>query len=168
MTVTLVAAVAENGAIGIDQSLPWDLPEDLEHFKKLTLGHVLVMGRATFESIGRALPGRTTVVVTRQPDWHALGVLTAADPVSAVELARTQAERVFVVGGAQIYQAVLDAALADEMVLTHVAVAPKADTYFPEFQADDWESSRLSESVGPPAFAIVKYRRRSASAGADV
>jgi dihydrofolate reductase len=87
MPVTLVAAVADNGVIGADGDIPWRLPADFAHFKALTLGHVLVMGRATYESIGRPLPGRTTIVLTRDPAWSAEGVLVAADLGTALRLA---------------------------------------------------------------------------------
>ena len=93
MTVTLVAAVAANGVIGVDGDLPWRLPEDLAHFKRLTMGHPMIMGRATFDSIGRALPGRTTIVVTRNPEWTADGVETAPSLEAALERAQRAGRR---------------------------------------------------------------------------
>jgi dihydrofolate reductase len=100
--VTLVAAVADNGVIGNAGDIPWRIPADFAHFKTLTLGHVLVMGRATYESIGRALPGRTTIVLTHDAHWSADGVLTASSLDHALEQAAELAGEVFVVGGAGV------------------------------------------------------------------
>lgn len=140
MTVTLVAAVADNGVIGADGDIPWRIPADFAHFKALTLGHVLVMGRATYESIGRPLPGRTTVVLTRDPSWTAEGVLVAPDLASALRLAEGIDEQVFVVGGASVYAEAL--AVADAQVLTEVHLAPAGDTRYPEFDALGWVEER--------------------------
>ena len=101
MTVTLIAAVARNGVIGTGGRIPWHLPEDFAHFKATTLGHTLVMGRATYESIGRPLPGRTTIVVTRDPAWSADGVLVAHSVEEALELAARAPERYLVVPARQ-------------------------------------------------------------------
>jgi dihydrofolate reductase len=138
MTVTLLAAVARNGVIGVDGGLPWDLPDELALFKELTLGHVLVMGRRTYESVGRPLPGRTTIVVTRRPDWDAgqEGVLRAAGIGEALELAAALDEEVFVVGGAGVYEASLPA--ADRLALTFVDAEPSGDTRFPEVDWTEW------------------------------
>ena len=95
-----MAAVAANGVIGVDGALPWHLPEDLAHFKRVTMGKPVVMGRATFESIGRALPGRTNIVLTRNPDWSAADTLVAADPDAALEMAAvTEASEACIIGG---------------------------------------------------------------------
>ena len=120
MPVTIVAAVARNGVIGVDGGLPWHLPDDLRRFKELTLGHVLVMGRKTYESIGRPLPGRTTVVVTRSAEWdRGSGEVVVAPGVpEAIEAAAAIDDEVFVVGGAQVYAAALP--LADRLELTFV------------------------------------------------
>ncbi|HKY58540.1 MAG TPA: dihydrofolate reductase, partial [Aeromicrobium sp.] len=125
MTVTLVAAVAANGVIGADGGLPWHLPEDFAHFKSLTMGHPMIMGRATFDSIGRALPGRTTIVVTRSPDWTAEGVEVAADLEAALARARELDDDIFIVGGAQIYGQALAADLVDLLCITRVAASPE-------------------------------------------
>ena len=144
MTVTIVAAVARNGVIGVDGGLPWHLPDELALFKELTMGHVLVMGRRTYESVGRPLPGRTTVVETRQPDWHgAEGVLRAGSVAAALELGATADDEVFVVGGAQVYAEALP--LADRLALTFVDAAPEGDTRFPEVDWSRWrETARLA------------------------
>ncbi|HEX4190305.1 MAG TPA: dihydrofolate reductase [Marmoricola sp.] len=140
MPLTLVAAVADNGVIGADGGIPWRIAEDFAHFKALTLGHVLVMGRATFESIGRPLPGRITIVLTRDPAWSADGVLVAPDLASAVRLAETIDSEVFVVGGASVYAEAL--ALADAQVLTEVHLSPAGDTRYPQFDRGQWDEAR--------------------------
>jgi dihydrofolate reductase len=105
--ITVVAAYADNRVIGDHGRIPWHLPEDFAHFKATTMGGVLVMGRATYDSIGRPLPGRTTIVVTRQPDWSAEGVLVAHSLEEALDLAAEHAGETFVVGGTQIYEQAL-------------------------------------------------------------
>jgi dihydrofolate reductase len=138
VTVTILAAVARNGVIGVDGGLPWHLPDELALFKRLTLGHVLVMGRKTYESVGRPLPGRTTVVVTRQPGWEpaAEGVLRAGSLPEALRLAREIDDEVFVVGGAEVYEAALPE--ADRLALTFVEADPVGDTRFPEVDWSQW------------------------------
>jgi len=156
MSVTLVAAVGANNVIGRDGDLPWRLPEDLKHFKALTLGHPMVMGRATFESIGRPLPGRTTIVVTRQADWATEGVETAPDLDAALARAAELDEEVFLVGGGQVYAEALERGLVDLMVITRVAEAPDGDTYFP---AVDWLSWTEVGRIPHIGFDIVTYQR---------
>jgi dihydrofolate reductase len=136
VALTLVAAVADNGVIGADGGIPWRISEDFAHFKALTLGHVLVMGRATYASIGRPLPGRTTIVLTRDPSWAADGVLVAADLPAALELAAGIDAEVFVVGGASVYAEAV--ALADAQVLTEVHLSPAGDTRYPDFDRTRW------------------------------
>ena len=139
--VTLVAAVADNGVIGNDGDIPWRIPADFAHFKALTLGHVLVLGRATYESIGRPLPGRTTIVLTREPGWRgADGVLTAGSLDAALGLAAGLTGEVFVVGGAGVYAAALDR--ADAQVLTEVHLSPEGDTRYPDFDRSRWIETR--------------------------
>lgn len=146
MALTLVAAVADNGVIGAASEsrpggdIPWRIPADFAHFKALTLGHVLVMGRATFDSIGRALPGRTTIVLTRDPGWSADGVLVASSLDAALSLAADIDEQVFVVGGAGVYAQALDR--ADAQVITEVHLSPDGDTYYPEFDRSAWVEAR--------------------------
>ena len=131
----LIAAVARNGTIGADGGLPWHLPADLQRFKALTMGHPMVMGRRTFDSIGRALPGRRTIVVTRDPDWSAPGVEVAHSVDEAIDLALTaatassRADRCMVVGGGEIYRQTIDR--ADRLELTHVDADVVGDTRFP-------------------------------------
>lgn len=154
MTITIVAAVAANGVIGRNGGLPWHLPEDQDRFKRLTTGHVLVMGRRTYESIGRALPGRINVVVTRQPGWRADGVDVAASLDAALEASATHGSHVFVVGGSEIYRLALP--LADAMALTMVDDCPDGDTYFPDVDWSQWREVRSEPRNG---YTFVDYER---------
>jgi dihydrofolate reductase len=156
VTVTLVAAVARNGIIGVDGGLPWRLPDDLRRFKRLTLGHVLVMGRKTYESIGHPLPGRTTIVVTRNPSWDpgAAEVRVAGSVSGAIEAAAALDHGVFVVGGAEVYTAALP--LADRLELTWVDAEPEGDTTFPELDWRDWREVHREEADGA---AYATYER---------
>lgn len=159
MTVTLVAAIARNGVIGADGGIPWQLPGEQRLFKELTLGHVLVMGRKTYESIGRPLPERTTIVVTRQEDWKgAEGVLVARSVPEAITLARTIDEEVFVVGGSQVYAEALPT--ADRLALTWVDAEPEGDAHFPHVEWDDWREVTREERKG---WTVASYERRVAS-----
>ena len=138
MGVSIVAAVARNGVIGAGGGLPWHLPDELLLFKKTTMGHVLVMGRRTYESVGRPLPGRTTVVVTRSPDWSpgADEVLVVHGIDEALGRARAIDDEVFVVGGGELYEAALPH--ADRLLLTFVDQEPEGDTRFPDVDWDAW------------------------------
>jgi dihydrofolate reductase len=157
MTVTLIAAVGANRAIGRDNGMPWHLPEDLAHFKRTTLGHTLVMGRRTYDSIGRTLPGRTTVVVTRQAGWSAPGVLVAHSLEQALEMA--DGGEVFVAGGGEIYALALP--LAEAMVLTEVEQSPEAEVFFPDVDPGDWRQVHREPRDG---FAFVTYERATTPA----
>jgi dihydrofolate reductase len=154
VSVTLVAAVAENGVIGRAGAIPWDLPADQAHFKALTIGHVLVMGRRTFDSIGRALPGRTTLVVTRQSQWSAPGVLVCHSVDAALDRALEIDPEVFVVGGSTIYAAALPR--ASDMVLSEVEGAYDGDTYLPPFDRSEWREVDRQECHG---FIITRLQR---------
>lgn len=159
MTVTIVVAMGSNGVIGVAGDMPWHLPEDLAHFKRVTLGHPMIMGRKTYESIGRPLPGRTTIVVTRQPDWSAEGVLTAADFDGALAVASALDGEVFVVGGAQIYAEALAGGVVDKMIVTHIDASPAGDTYFPAVDWSAWTEGAGDPHEGPPSFTIKTHTR---------
>ncbi len=150
MTIILIAAVGANGAIGRDNDLPWRIREDLQHFKQLTLGHTLVMGRKTYDSIGRPLPGRRTVVVTRQPDWSAEGV----EVVHTLEEALNQEGELYVAGGGEIYRQALP--YADRLELTEVDQSPDGDVTFPALDRTDWQETARDPHDG---FAFVTYIR---------
>jgi dihydrofolate reductase len=155
-TVTLLAAVARNGVIGVDGGLPWRLPGDLPRVKSLTTGHVLVMGRKTFDSIGRALPGRSTVVVTRQPGWSAEDVHVAASVSQAIEVAASIDDHVYVFGGAEVYAQTLDR--ADRLELTEVHAEPEGDTFFPAVDWSEWTEVSREHNDG---FDFVTYERKN-------
>lgn len=153
--VEMVAAVARNGVIGRGPDIPWRIPGEQAHFKEQTLGHVLVMGRATYASIGRPLPGRSTVVLTRDPDWHADGVLVAGDAEAALALADTLPGEVRVAGGAQVYAALLP--YADAQVVSEVHLEPEGDVHYPAIDPAVWEEV---ERVPGTAYDVVRWERR--------
>jgi dihydrofolate reductase len=141
MRIVMVAAVARNGVIGNGPDIPWRIPGEQAEFKKLTMGHVLLMGRTTYESIGRPLPGRTTIVLTRSPSWSAEGVLVAASLDDALAVAASLPGDVMVVGGAQVYAAALP--IATEQVISEVPLSPEGDVLYPAYDRDAWlEESR--------------------------
>ena len=160
--VVIVAAVARNRAIGKDNQLLWSLPEDMAHFKALTAGRTVVMGRKTWESLPprfRPLPGRRNIVVSRRAGYAAPGAELAGSLENALELAST-ADMVFVIGGEQIYRQAM--ARADRLELTEVDVAPAADAWFPDVTEADWQAAERREQTGADGtrFAFVTYRRR--------
>jgi dihydrofolate reductase len=155
----VIAAVSDNNVIGHRNALPWRIPEDLAHFKALTMGGTLLMGRKTYQSIGRPLPGRTTIVITRRPGFAAEGVTIARTPEAAIGMVRDK--QAFVVGGAAIYAHFLPA--ASKLFLTRVHGTFDGDTYFPPFNAEDWllVSTKRGTSVsGGPPFTFEIYERR--------
>jgi dihydrofolate reductase len=127
--VVLVAAVADNGVIGRDGGIPWRIAEDMRHFRETTVGHTVLMGRRTFESIGRPLPGRTTLVVTRDPSWSAEGVVVAPSVERGLQLAQALPGDVMVGGGTRVYEASMP--YATHQVITEVHQRPVGDTFFP-------------------------------------
>ncbi len=159
-TVTLVAAVAANGVIGRDGDLPWRIPADLRHFKRKTLGKPVIMGRKTFESLGRALPGRRNIVITRQADWVAPDTERAPSLDAALAMA-ADAPEIAVIGGAEIYALALP--LADKLELTEVRARPDGDTVFPAFDRSRWREVWRQDHPGAgetPAFSFVTLQRR--------
>ena len=154
MRSVIVAAVGRNGVIGVDGQLPWRIPEDLARFKRLTMGQILVMGRATFESIGGPLPGRSTVVLTRRTNWTEPGIEVAGSLEAALSLAVERGQDVFVSGGAEVYREAL--AVVDGMELTEVDAEPEGDTFFPEVDWDDWSEVGRENHDG---FSFVSHVR---------
>jgi dihydrofolate reductase len=138
MTVSLIVAVSSNGVIGRDGGLPWHLPADLKHFKCTTMGHHLIIGRRTWEEVGKPLPGRTMVVVTRSRSFAPAGVEVVCSVERALELAAEDDEP-FIGGGSQIYRIALARDLVDRVYLTRIHAEVEGDTFFPEFDLDDWE-----------------------------
>ncbi len=134
--IILVAAVARNRVIGNGPDIPWSIPGEQREFKALTLGHTLVMGRTTYESIGRPLPGRTTIVLTRDPAWSADGVLVASSLERACLRAATLDGEIVVVGGAQVYAAAMP--MASEQIISEVPLSPEGDAFYPEIDPGQW------------------------------
>ena len=156
--IVIIAAVAKNRVIGKDNQLLWHIPEDMAHFKALTSGHTVVMGRRTWESLParfRPLPGRRNIVITRQADYAAPGAEVAGSLENALKLASTAAT-VFVIGGEQIYSQAM--AVANRLEITEVDLEPEGDAWFPEIAAVDWKKMARTEGTG---FTFVTYRRPS-------
>tara|TARA_R110002050_G_scaffold149571_2_gene276251 strand:+ start:1806 stop:2300 length:495 start_codon:yes stop_codon:yes gene_type:complete len=139
MNITLIAAMAENRVIGKDNQLIWHFPDDLKHFKQLTSGHHVIMGRKTFESVGRPLPNRTNIIITRQDEYRVEGCLIAHSIEEAISMVKND-ERPFIVGGAEIYKQALD--FADTIELTIIHGNYEGDSYFPEFDLGIWKLAR--------------------------
>ncbi len=150
-----IAAVARNGVIGADGDIPWRIPEDWQRFKRLTMGQVLIMGRKTWASIGRPLPGRTTYVVTRDKMWRGEDVYAVPFLDEAfTQAAAREPETIFVAGGGEIYRAAWDRLTGLE--ITEVDAQPEGDVTFPEIRSDEWREISREPHAG---YAFVGYRR---------
>lgn len=136
MIISLIAALAVDRVIGMENAMPWHLPADLAWFKRQTLNKPVIMGRKTFESIGKPLPGRVNIVVSHHPGEHA-GVIWVSSPQQALKAAG-EADEVMVIGGGTLYDAFL--AQADRLYLTHIDAEVDGDTWFPDYEPDEWES----------------------------
>jgi dihydrofolate reductase len=161
MTVSLIVAFDENRLIGRDNTLPWHLPADLKHFKQLTMGHHMIMGRKTFESIGKALPGRTSVVITSNPHWAAPDAISTPDLKLALEVCEGEKE-VFIIGGAQVFNASMQ--IANRLLITRIHHAFEGDTWFPEINENEWEivatESHKKDDRNPWDYTFIEYRRK--------
>jgi len=165
--ISIVVAVSANGVIGRDGGLPWHLPEDLRRFKRITMGKPLIMGRTTHESIGRALPGRQNIVITRQQDYRAEGCDVVSCPAEALRAAG-DAEEVMVIGGGEIYALFLRR--TDRIHLTRVDAEVDGDTYFPRLDPDDWmlvEREAVAARESACGFVYELLVRRSEEAATD-
>jgi dihydrofolate reductase len=160
-SISIIVAMAKNRTIGVNNTLPWRCPEDLKHFKALTMGHHMIMGRKTFDSIGKPLPGRTTVVVTRDTTLKVDGCIVAHSLQDAIAACANETE-IFIVGGADIYAQSLR--LADTLYLTEVQQDVDGDAHFPEFDMKDWQETarevRSQETPQPLTYHFVTYRRK--------
>jgi len=158
--VSIVAALAHNRAIGRNNSMPWRLPEDLKRFKRLTMGHAVIMGRKTFESIGSALPGRSNIVITRSRDWTPSGCVVAHS-LEAAFAACGESREAFVIGGAQIYALALP--YAQHLYMTEIEHDFQGDTFFPEFDRSHWRElsreRRVSGGADTFDYSFVEYER---------
>ena len=160
MKITLVAAIAKNNIIGINNSLPWDIPEDLKRFKAITSGHPILMGRKTFESIGRPLPNRKNIVLTGDEDYFFEGIDVTNNFDEAKELIKNLNEEVFIIGGSSIYK--LFESSADELAITHIEKEFEGDSYFPDFDWSKWavkEEERFFDEKSQTNCRLTIYKR---------
>lgn len=166
LPIALIVAAADNDVIGRNNALPWDLPADLAHFKRLTMGKPILMGRKTFESIGRPLPGRSNIVITRDPQYTAAGVQVVHSVDEALSLAEDialidGAEELMVIGGAEIYRLAMPA--ATRLYLTRVHAQPQGDAFLPSIDWSLWDEVSRDVKVGgeaQPAHTFLAYRRK--------
>ncbi len=160
MSLSIIVAMAHNRTIGVNNTLPWRCPEDLKHFKALTMGHHMIMGRKTFDSIGKPLPGRTTVVVTRDKSLKIEGCVIAHSLQDAIAACKDDNE-VFIVGGADIYAQSLQ--LADTLYITEIQQEVAGDAHFPEFDRSEWKEvsreHRSQQEPQPLEYHFVTYRK---------
>lgn len=175
MDVALIAAVANNGVVGRDNQLPWHLPGDLPYFKRVTLGKPVIMGRKTWESIGRPLPGRTNIVVSRQPQLQLQGAQVVATLQQALKLATaaaasTDGNEIMVIGGAEIYALALP--LATRLYMTEVHAEVTGDAYFPSWDRSAWQECSREDHLGQDEnsyrYSFVVYERKTRSGGSAV
>jgi dihydrofolate reductase len=167
LITSIIVAKASNNAIGINGDLPWHLPADLKHFKKSTAGHHVIMGRKTFESLKKPLPGRTHIVVTtnrqyKVPDGH----LVVNSIEEALKIGNNKGlDKIFILGGAEIYKLALP--FTQEMIITEIETEPEADTFFPEFENRNWEITESEhhkmDKENPYNYAFVIYRKKEHS-----
>lgn len=158
-SISLIAAIGKNRELGKNNKLLWDIPEDMKFFRETTKGHAIVMGRKTFESIGRPLPNRTNIIITRNPDYKQAGCITTTSIEEALETAKEhESEEIFIIGGAQIYKESIQ--YADKLHLTIVDDAPEADAFFPEYEKKfTREISRKDSSEGDLKYMFVELGR---------
>jgi len=160
-SISLIVAIAENGVIGARNQLPWHLPDDLRHFRAITTGHTVITGRKNYESIGRPLPNRRNIVVSRQRGFDAPGCLVAHSLDEALAMAATESE-VFVIGGAQLYAQALP--FATRLYLTEIHTTVPGDTMFPVFERDEWEERTREDHPADDrhahAFSFVLLERK--------
>ncbi len=173
MILSIIAAIGKNNSLGKDNHLLWQMPADMKHFKEITTGHTVIMGRKTFESIGRPLPNRTNIVITRETNYSPDGVDVVHSIEEALKIASLEQGRkfeenqdeveVFVIGGGQIYTEAIEK--ANKLYITEIESSPEADTFFPEIKMDVWkELSRephMPDEKNPLPYSFVTYSRKS-------
>ncbi len=159
MKIAMIAAMAHNRVIGKDNQMPWHLPDDLKHFKAVTMGKPVVMGRKTFESIGRPLPGRQNIVISRNPDLKIEGV-TCVTSFDAAKHAAGQCDELMVIGGGQLYGELLP--VADILYLTEIALDVDGDTHFPLWNPNEWDETELGKGISDKGlgYRFVKLIRK--------
>ena len=157
-TISIIVATAKNGVIGVNNTLPWHLPEDLKRFRALTTGHHIVMGRKTYESLGRLLPNRTTVIVTRNAHYQVAGALIASSLNDAIKKCGND-EEIFLIGGAELYQDALK--VANKLYITEIDLSIEGDAFFPKFDMTQWQKTSQEEGVSEQGlkFSYLSYAR---------
>ena len=155
--ISLVVACGQNNVIGSDGGIPWHVPADLKQFKSLTMGKPIVMGRKTFQSIGKPLPGRPNIVITRHPEFAAEGIRVVNSLDAAIEQARALGDEIMIIGGGEIYQAALP--IADRIYMTRIELEPEGDVFFPELDAVDWQTTVLEEHAASGDVPAFSFRR---------
>jgi len=164
MNISIIAAIADNNVIGKNNQLIWHIPEDLKHFKNLTTGHTIVMGRKTFESIGKVLPNRKTIIISRQIDFLAQGCIVVPTIEAALLLAEDEKE-VFVAGGGEIYRQVINHPCTNHLYITKISADFEGDTYFPDIDPRQWElideDEHLPDNRNPYPFTFQLYKRKA-------
>jgi dihydrofolate reductase len=158
-TITLIAAMGKNRAVGLDGRMPWHLPAELQHFKQATMGKTILMGRKTWQSIGRPLPGRQNIVISRNSEFEAIGADVTNSLACAIE--QSQNEEVMVIGGGQLYELALP--IAQRMILTLIDIEPEADTWFPAWDNGQWRQTKERQfdidDSNALAYRIVEFER---------
>lgn len=157
--LSIIVAVAHDGVIGVNNTLPWHLHEDLKRFRALTMGHHIIMGRKTYDSLGRLLPGRTTVIVTRNENYKVEGALVAHSLEAAIALCEDD-EEVFLIGGAELYQAGLK--LAHKLYITEIELDVVGDAFFPKLVSTEWQETEREAHTSEKGlkFSYVTYLRK--------
>lgn len=161
--ITIIAAIAKNNALGKNNDLIWHLPADLKRFKRVTTGHHIIMGRNTFESIGKALPNRTTIIITRNEEYVKEGCLIANSVEEALEMAQDD-EQIFIIGGAQIYKYTIEHNFADILDITLVHHEFEADAFFPEIDTNIWERVEREDFIADEKnkfdYSFIRFKKR--------
>jgi dihydrofolate reductase len=169
MTLSAIVAMSQNRVIGINNTLPWRLPADLQHFKKITLHHPIIMGRNTYESIGRPLPDRENIIVSRNVNFQADGCTVFQNIQSAIQSANTAPE-IFIIGGATLYEQTLP--LITKLYLTQIDEIIVGDVYFPPLVADEWETASetifLPDAKNPHHYRFITLMRKSSDIVAQI
>jgi dihydrofolate reductase len=169
--IAMIAGVAENGVIGSDQTIPWRVPSDMAFFKQATMGKPIIMGRKQYETVGKPLPGRTNIVITRQQDYRPEGVLVFHDIDAALAQAREVAaadgvDEIIIIGGGELYAQLIDR--ADRLYITHIDLAPAGDVRFPAIEPEKWAVVDLPEVTPSPrdeaTYRVKVYERRQSGA----
>jgi len=161
MIISLIAAMAENRVLGRDNAIPWSLPDDMRRFRRLTMGHTVIMGRKTYESIGHALPGRTNIVVSRQMGYSAPGCVVVHDLASALQHRTPDEDEVFILGGGELFRQALP--FADRIYLTTIHRKVRGDTCFPEFSLDEFREAESESVDGADPHTFSTYERMGIS-----